>query len=292
MKTPLLIPVIKLSDNSTFRVIREASNDFLVVRFQDFVSHNTFEFNKIFYDIVAAGGLHNYLGFNGKILLSLIMKDEIIANVGPKKYSLAINSLKPDMYTTVDGETYEKENKLSIKEIKRMLIQTRELLRLCPYSTPVGLVKGCNESQIMFHVKMLKWFQIKKFIFHIGDFSRNGDNNMINKARNLSYKIRQQVDYLMLYGMGSQKRLLDFSFADAYITFKHFVAATKGLKLNGFKWIRNPGGFDKNIITENFIQMKKNMKSIEEQKTLGDILWVAERGLSVPVLSKKEKHAI
>lgn len=263
-----LSPVVKLTDKATFNVLRAVPIELATVRLQDLVSKKSFMFNKTYRDIISSGGLHNFLDFHGRILLSLIMKDEIIANFNPTKYASAINLLCPDLYTTVDGQTYEGEYSLSLKEIKRIHNENKELIDLCPKSKPVGLVKGCSENQIEFHVQLFKSLGIEDYIFHVGDFFRNGDPNMIMKARNLSHAIRKHAKTLILYGMGSQTRLQEFSFADVFISFKHFVTAKNGMRFARTKKTKYVGSYNSEIVTHNFVQMYRNLRSLEGQSKL------------------------
>ena len=264
----VLSPVIRLDVRATFDVLKAVPLELVAVRLQDLVLRRTFRFNKLYRDIVSAGGLHSFLDFRGKILLSLIMRDKIVANFDPKKYSMAINSLKPNSYSTVDGETYLGEYSLSSTEIERIHAQNKELVTLCPNHQPIGLVKGCTENQIEYHIKLLKSLGIKDFVFHVGDFFRHGDVYAIRKARSFSSRIRKHARCLILYGMGSQKRLLEFSYADIFVSFKHFVTAKNGLKFVGTKMFKYIGSYEPQIITNNFVEMYKNVKSLDKQVKL------------------------
>lgn len=263
-----LSPVIKLNASTTFGVINVAPLELVTVRLQDLVSKYTYEFNTVLEQIRMAGGVHNFLGFKGKILLSLIMKDEIIANFSPKKYAIAIDSLSPDYYTTIDGETYEGEYSCSLDEIKRIHNENTELVGLCPKGIPIGLVKGCNEKQLDIHIGLLKRLGINDYVFHVGDFFRHGDEEMIRKARDFSFRIRKRTKTLLLYGMGSQRRLVNFSFADFFITFNHFVTAKNGMKFVGTMKTKYKGKFRPEIAISNFMEMYKNLRSIENQTKL------------------------
>jgi len=267
-KMVVLSPIVKLDAKDTFDVLRVLPIKFVTVRLQDLVLKDTFRFNKTYYDVVSAGGLHNFLDFDGHVLLSLIMKDEIIANFNPEKYAKAINSLIPDFYTTIDGETYMGEYSLSLREIKRIHAENKKLVEFCPKYQPIGLVKGCTENQIEFHVNLLKSLGIKDFVFHVGDFFRHGDVNMIRKARSFSFRIRKHARRLILYGMGSQERLHEFSFANIYVTFNHFVTAKNGMKFVGTKKTKYSGSYDPKIVTNNFVEMYKNVMSLDKQTKL------------------------
>lgn len=263
-----LSPVVKLDSRETFDVLGVLPVELAVVRLQDLVLKESFRFKKTFRKVVAAGGLHNFLGFSGKLLLSLIMRDEIIAVCKPKRYAIAINALKPDLYTTIDGETYEGEYTLSWNEINRIHTQNKQLVALCPRHKPIGLVKGCSEKQIEHHISLLKSLGISDFVFHVGDFFRHGRPDMIRKARGYTSTIRKHAKCLILYGMASPRRLLEFSFADIYVSFTHFVMAQNGMRIVGTNKIKYTGGYDPKIITNNFTEMYKNVELLNQQTKL------------------------
>lgn len=274
-----LFPVIKLSDSNMLDLLKVLPLNCIVLRLQDLVASKTYDTNSTFRKIKKARGAHNFLGFRGKIILSLVMKDEIISKFNPEKYAEIIHTLKPDFYTTVDGETYEGEEELSLREINRCFNETAELMKLCPLSKPVGHVKGSNELQVLYHVNLLKSLGINDFILHIGDFFRNGDPGMILRAKKYALIIKKQARNLFLYGMGSQKRLIEFSFADGYITFNHFVTAFNGKKYIGINKIGYSGGYSSKIVKDNLIEIINNIKRIENQKKLiqgGVCPWEAE----------------
>ena len=64
--------------------------------------------NSIYHKIVEVGGIHNFLKFNGIVILSTIMRDDLIEKCTPEKYAKIINGIMPNTYTTVDGTTYNK----------------------------------------------------------------------------------------------------------------------------------------------------------------------------------------
>lgn len=263
-----LYPIVKLDAKETYEVFRVVPVKCIVVRLQDLISKITFDFNKTYHDITVSGGLHGFLGFTGHILLSLIMKDEIVANFQPHKYATAINALLPDSCTTIDGETYEGDYRVSSGELARIHSNNTELISLCPNCRYIGLVKGCSENQIEHHRELLESLGIEDFVFHIGDFFRHGDPNMIRKARSYSWIIREHATRLFLYGMGSQNRLLEFSFADAYISFTHFVTAKNGMEIIGTKKVKYGRNYEPAIMISNFIQMYKNVGLLKEQSRL------------------------
>ena len=275
-----LYPVIKLNEPTILDTWKGLALNCLVVRLQDLICPRSMRLNSTFFKIKEKGGIHNFLDFDGKIILSLIMKDNLIQGFNPSRYSEVINTLKPDYYTIVDGETYEKEELISKAEIKRSFLETRQLIELCKDSKPIGQVKGCNKSQIVTHMALLKSLGIEDFVFHVGDFFRNGSPKMINRAKEYSLMIRKNAKTLILYGMGSQSKLQEFSFADAYTTFNYFVNAVNGKKFVGTKKYHYTGGYSPKIVRENLIQIIKNIANMKKQTKLiigGVCPWEAEQ---------------
>ncbi len=280
-----LIPITKINDQRTRDISLNASYPFLVIRLVDLISYKTLKLNKFFFQIKETGGIRNYLnGYEGKIIFSLIAPDSVISKLLPSDYAYIINSIKPDFCTTIDCETYHNEISLSIEEIKNSIIQTKELIKLCPNISFIGLVKGCNEYLVEEHTKLLKYgLGIEDFMFHTGDFLRQGDHNMIILARNLAFKIFHYARNLFLYGMGSQKNLIEFSFAHFYITHNHFVTAINGMKFIGTQKIsygRKKKGYSLEMTKHNLFEMHKNLENSKEQKKLiegGKCIWAEEK---------------
>lgn len=266
-----LYPIIKINQPSISNVWEGLSINGIVVRLQDLVT-KTFKFNNTFYKIKEKEGIHNFLGFHKIIILSLVMKDEIIHNFNADRYTEIIKELKPDFFTTVDGWTYEGEYKISWNEIKRCMIQTIQIMQQCPEAIPIGQVKGCSKKHLLTHISLLKSIGIKKFIFHIGDYFRNGDQNMMNIGKTYAAYIRKHVDELILYGMSSQKRLTEYSFADGFITLGYFIKAMHGKRIIGTNTQREK--YSRSLVITNLIQTIKNIKRLKAQTRLkgGDAL--------------------
>jgi hypothetical protein len=275
----VIYPIIKVNQPSILNVWKGLDVKFLVVRVQDLVSPITYEYNKAFYDIKQTGSIHNFLNTDKKIILSLVMKDDIIYNFDAKRYIDIIKTLKPDFFTTVDGWTYEGEHKISWSEIKRCMIQTIEIIQACPDVVPIGQIKGCSKQHLSTHISLLKSVGIKKFIFHMGDYFRIGDRKMMAIGKTYAAYIRKHVDELILYGMSSQRRLTEYSFADGLITLGYLVKAIHGKKIIGTHTQKEK--YSKSLVITNLIQMIRNIKILKSQTKLtgGDTSWEEDRVL-------------
>lgn len=268
-----------MNQPSILNVWKGLDLNFLVVRVQDLVSPVTYEYNKAFYDIKQAGSIRNFLNTDKKIILSLVMKDDIIYNFDAERYIEIIKTLKPDFFTTVDGWTYEGQHEISWNEIKRCMTQTINIIQACPDIVPIGQIKGCSKQQLLTHILLLKSIGIKKFLFHMGDYFRNGDKNMMDIGKTYAAYIRNHVDELFLYGMSSQRKLIEYSFADGFMTLGYFVNARHGKRIVGTNTQREK--YSRSLVIINLIRTINNVKMLKSQTRLtrGDGLWGEDQAL-------------
>ena len=96
---------------------------------------------------VSSKGLHDYLGFNGRIFLSTVMPDELIDKLETKDYFKLIEDLRPDATMVPDNYTYVDDPLfLSWSQTVRLISFANDFFNL---NTPlIGLVKGANPLQI------------------------------------------------------------------------------------------------------------------------------------------------
>jgi len=96
---------------------------------------------------VSSRGLHDFLGFDGKILLSTVMEDELLDALTPNDYLGMINEIRPDATMTPDSYTYLDDP---------LCLSWEQTLKQAAYSCAfselgipvVGLVKGVIWKQI------------------------------------------------------------------------------------------------------------------------------------------------
>ncbi len=103
--------------------------------------------NKETLDKFSSKGLHDYLEFNGRIFLSLVMPDELIDKLKVEDYFKLIENLKPDATMIPDNYTYTDDPLfLSWSQTIRLVSLASDFLKL---DIPlIGLVKGANPLQV------------------------------------------------------------------------------------------------------------------------------------------------
>ena len=247
-----MIPVIKLHEPMTFGPIKNSNNPVAVVRMQNLLTSNGKEFRPLFWKIKNAGGIHEYLGFRGTVIFSTIMRDHTIHNCPTDNYIYAVNNLHPDFFTTLDGETYENERRVSGKEIERTLSESKKVIRDCHESIPIGLVKGSTVSQNIWHTNVLLKMGVNAFVFHIGDFIHRSESEELVRARMYIREIRKRVPFLLLYGLSSSRYLREFWSADGFITQSHYINAFMGKRLVGSRW----ESFGREVMTNRYRELR------------------------------------
>jgi len=229
--TKHLYPVIKIDEPNTYAPWLDVDCQGVVIKAQHLLSKNGKRTNKHFDNIVKSGGIHSFLAYDGRVILSSIMPDQTLSGFSPESYAGMIDALSPDSYITPDGETYLGEHARSSREIRRMIIESERLVRLCPDCHPIGLVKGCTLQQINNHTELLLNLGISQFTFHASDYLRRGPAWVTDRAIQFSQTIRQRVPIFLIYGIGAMTSLQAFNFADGYVTQSHFVNAYYGRKI-------------------------------------------------------------
>lgn len=266
--SPFLSPVIKLGEEMTYHPWIATSAPIIVIKAQDLLSKDGFSYTFLFEKIRHAGGLHQYLQFDGIIILSSIMRDQTIFGFPHSSYASMINALKPDYYITPDGETYFDEESLSVFEIQRTLRDTSRLLKGCPSSRPIGLVKGCTLTQIEEHIDLLSQLGIRTFVFHAGDYLYRGDEREIDFAKRSALSIRRNVPRLLIYGVGSAHYFSIFNYADGFITQSHFINAFNGKRMLNGKWVPSRGPVGQEGLMGNLHALDAIVKRMRAQKHL------------------------
>lgn len=266
----VLIPIIKLSEPKTYRPWEKVDCFAVVIKAEHLLSSDGKRTNKYFDKIQTTGGVHKFLGYEGIVILSSIMPDKTIYGFSAEAYAKMIYVLRPDFYLTPDGETYLGETEISGLEINRMVDDTKSLIKSCPYSHPIGLVKGCNIEQIDSHTDQLLNLGLSRFVFHAGDYLCRGTSCVTNKAIAFASAIRKKVPWLGIYGIGAMKSLKNFSFADGYITQSHFVNPFYGRFRDLDRTIEDGEKISRNDIVNELHHIHQDIAAIELQSTFSN----------------------
>jgi len=140
VRFPRFVPVVRLTDENSW-FWDELPLPWIVVRLAELIK------NKALMQRASSRGLHDFLGFDGKILLSTVMEDELLDELTPDDYLRMINDIKPDATMTPDSYTYLDDPLcLSWEQTMKQAAFSRAFSEL---DIPiVGLIKGAIWKQI------------------------------------------------------------------------------------------------------------------------------------------------
>ena len=254
-----LYPVVKFRSAVTYPDKSQAISA-IVVKMQDFLRENGKPKTSAIQKVQHTGSLHEYLGASGRIILSPIMPDPLLLNINYDTYAYLIEALQPDKIITPDGITYSGFIKFSRNQIDHILGITELLLDRFPECTPIGLVKGCNLSQMDFHLDKLHELGITQVCLHAGDFLYKESNYSRDQIIDFARYIREKVPFLMIYGVGSKHYFQRFYFADCYVTNSHFMQAFNHKVVHGATWVNFKGKPSKEIIMKNFEYLRRQVE--------------------------------
>ncbi len=286
--TQFLLPIVKLGEEMTYWPWEVATCPAVIVKTQNLLSRNGKTTKPIFDNIQHAGSIHKHLGFDGNVILSSIMPDRAILGFSREEYATMINTLKPDYFITPDGETYSGEEALSEFEIARILEDTKYLLKACPNSKPIGLVKGCNLEQIEVHTAALLGLGITKYVLHAGDFVCRRKKHSLFVAQTFANKIRQMVPWLLVYGAGSNSHFLRFKSASGFATQSHYVSAFYRKKMVGTRWVHFENAPNRRTIMQSLRAMEENLFGLSSQRDLTS--WLKPDDITTLVKIKNGKN--
>ncbi|MBO3754162.1 MAG: hypothetical protein FGF53_04705 [Candidatus Brockarchaeota archaeon] len=149
-------------------------------------------------------GLHDYLGFDGKILLSTVMPDELIDKLGTEDYFRLIENLRPDATMIPDNYTYtDVPLYQSWSQTIRLVSLANDFLKL---DVPlIGLVKGANLRQMDWAVRRQAEMGFASFVMPARElFEEEMLDYLLPQillTLKTSYKKRSDFE-LLLYGVG------------------------------------------------------------------------------------------
>ncbi len=274
-----IIPVIRLDIKESIIPAKILNCKTIVVRVQELLTKQKGQLNYLFRNIKKGGGIHKFLDYRGVVILSFVMKDELLKNIDIPICCDLIEGVKPNYYTTIDCQSYDLEISYNKKQILDICKKTTELRALCPEYKIIGHVKGGDRTQIVAHFHFLENLGVRIFMIHMGDFLRHGDRNQTQKGKCYANLIKKDSNKLLLYGFGSQKLIEEFSFADAYITYSHIVNSQKGLIFVGRKRQKYTKMNPLQASIHNLRQMFNNLKESQKQTKLGgrNVKWAVER---------------
>ncbi|MEM3390322.1 MAG: hypothetical protein QW491_13085 [Thermoproteota archaeon] len=177
---------------------------------------------------VSSKGLHDFLGFNGRIFLSMVMPDELIDKLRLEDYFKLINDLRPDATMIPDNYTYVDDPLfLSWSQTVKLVSLANDFLKL---DIPlIGLVKGANHLQIDWAIR--KQVEMGYVSFAMPARELLEDNLLEDLLPGAIMSLRwvskrTKIDFeLLVYGVGHRLKHREIN---SYSNFSWFLEAKHG----------------------------------------------------------------
>jgi len=219
---PRFVPVVRLTDKSSW-FWNDLPLPWIVVRLAELVK------DKALMQRVSSCGLHDFLGFDGKILLSTVMEDELLDALTPKDYIGMINDIRPDATMMPDSYTYLDDPLcLSWEQTMKQAIFSSAFSEL---DIPVvGLIKGVIWKQIAWSAERAIELGCGSFAIPSRELAKQGLlDGKISAVTNALRKGKEDAQ-LLLYGLSYPLRKRgEF----VYSGLSWFIGAKNGLYYKG-----------------------------------------------------------
>jgi len=179
---------------------------------------------------VSSRGFHDFLGFDGKILLSTVMEDELLNKFTSNDYLRMIKDIRPDATMTPDSYTYL-DDPLCLSW-EQTLKQAKLASTFSEFDVPIiGLIKGAISKQIDWSTKKAIELGCQSFVI---------PSRELAKLKLLDGMIATVMKVLRESGIDTQVLLHGLSYpfkrrdeAFTYSGLSWFISAKKGYYYKG-----------------------------------------------------------
>ena len=202
IELPSVVPMVSLRDQASYH-FTPVDVDAIVIRFEDLFDE------KIRNKVEKAGDIHAYLNFDGKVLVSSIMPDDLITQEAVFYFFLdLVDRLKFDAAIAWDSPVYVD---IPLYDSWVNLLMGLKLTHeLAEWGIPVyGLVKGNVENQIRFSVKTLARIGITSMALHASEYSMvlKVDSTVRQILYTYSRYLSESAESVLLLGVLNPKQL-------------------------------------------------------------------------------------
>ncbi len=183
---------------------------------------------------VSSKGLHDFLGFNGKIFLSMVMPDELLDKLRLKDYFRLVENLGPDATMIPDNYTYVDDPLfLSWSQTVKLVSLANDFLKL---DTPlIGLIKGSNPLQVDWAIRRQVEMGYVSFAMPARELLEDNllDDLLPGAIMSLKWiSKRTKTDFeLLVYGVGRRLKYGGLSYSNLF----WFLEAKQGHYFKGGK---------------------------------------------------------
>jgi len=238
IELPGVVPIVSLKDPSSYN-FDPLKIEAIVVMFEDLFDE------EICSKIQQTGDIHSYLNFDGKVLASSIMPDDIITQEGAFYYYLGmLDRLKFDGAIGWDSPVYV-DIPLYDSWVN-LLIGLKQTHELADWGIPVyGLAKGNVENQIRYSVETLSRIGITSMALHASEYMmvHKEDSTVLQILYTYFGYLSKLAESVLLVGVLNPKWLSFFecSFPKgprlSYAGMSWLIDAVSGFLYSGTKYV-------------------------------------------------------
>lgn len=184
IRLPRVVPMVSLRDRGSFGFLRDFGVECVVVSFGDLLDLGVFR-------EVVDRGVHWFLGFDGRVLLSSVMLDELIVN--GDVFELFRWVAVAGGFDGVIGWDVPVYLDMPLYVSWVNLVKGLELTyRLCELDLPVvALVKGNSSNQIKFSLNALQRMGFKNYGLHASEYLQRFRFDAC--SRNILYRYAEEL---------------------------------------------------------------------------------------------------
>jgi queuine/archaeosine tRNA-ribosyltransferase len=123
---------------------------------------------------IESTGIHDFLDFEGRIVLSTISPDEVLDKLDGKKYAELVSAINPDMAMTLDCYTYL-DHPLEISWNQLFGFIKNAIVLMDNTDIPLlGIVKGATYKQVTWCLEHLLELGFNTLVVHYRELAREG----------------------------------------------------------------------------------------------------------------------
>lgn len=201
---PGFTPIIKLGDEATW-FWDSVPHDVLIARLGEALG------DEGLLKKVKAKGIHDFLNFQGKVILSTIMPDEMLDRLSKEKYVELLDAIRLDAAMILDCYTYIDDP--LVVSWQQLFKSVGAVAYLADHTDIplIGLVKGANTEQLSWCLEYLFEMNFHTLVLPRRELVRAGDvgkrlfGYVLTKIRELGYELLN----LLIYGKPFLRDFID-----------------------------------------------------------------------------------
>lgn len=219
-KLPRFIPEIKISDTGShfWKTQNVCDPHAIFIKYYELMTSSRLRCK------AKVHGIHKALDFNGKVLVSTVMPDELLDRLRPNIYYWNMDQIKPNAITTIDSYTYFSYPLiLSWLKTFEVVRKAAKIAYIDSDIPKIGIVKGATIGQVKWCIQSLRKLGFEVLGFPSRELIEERELKFIRKVVKL---IKGSGAKCILLGCSSYKKAQETG-ADSFSGLAWFLNATR-----------------------------------------------------------------